>query len=189
MFLMCHAFAYFSFDTIMEIYYGSADFFMNFHHVVVLTCNYLHLRSYSGGFEYCGKIFNDKLLVLHFIAESSNPFLAARGAMISANKQHLWIYGVNEKIFAVTFLMARMIGAPLLILYMWEGDKILFSTKIGLNFILYVSCLWGFTILYNIAIVVKESFETKETKDKGNVPKVVLLFHDTLKAIETEKEA
>lgn len=95
---------------------------------------------------------------MHFAAEISNPFLMVRFILKIAKKKNLWIYGINEKLFAVTFIGARMVMAPVLIIYTYEGTSILFATKIGLSSILFVSSLWGFTILYNVAVVVKEVY-------------------------------
>jgi len=52
---MCHAFAYFTYDSIIEIYYGTDDFLTNLHHVIVLVSNYCHVKGEFGGFEYVGK--------------------------------------------------------------------------------------------------------------------------------------
>jgi len=55
MVVMCHAFAYFTYDSIIEIYYGTDDFLTNLHHVIVLVSNYCHVKGEFGGFEYVGK--------------------------------------------------------------------------------------------------------------------------------------
>jgi len=53
MFVMCHAFAYFFFDSVIEIMYGTDDALTNIHHVIVLVVNYTHMNRTYGGFEFC----------------------------------------------------------------------------------------------------------------------------------------
>jgi len=66
---MVHAAAYFVYDSIIEIVYGTADTLTNMHHVFVLVACYFHLSNHYSGWEY---------VVLHFLAEISNPFLIIR---------------------------------------------------------------------------------------------------------------
>ncbi len=56
MFMMCHSFAYFTYDSVIEIYYGTDDLLTNAHHVIVVGATYFHLRHKYGGYEYIGKI-------------------------------------------------------------------------------------------------------------------------------------
>ena len=56
--LISHSFAYFSYDTLIEIYYGTDDLLTNAHHLIVVTSTYLFLKSKHGGFEYIGIILN-----------------------------------------------------------------------------------------------------------------------------------
>jgi hypothetical protein len=56
MFLMSHAFAYFTYDSIIEIYYRTDDFLTNMHHVCVLISSYCHITSPNCGFEYIGNL-------------------------------------------------------------------------------------------------------------------------------------
>jgi hypothetical protein len=35
--LISHSLAYFSYDTVIELYYGTDDFLTNLHHVIVVT--------------------------------------------------------------------------------------------------------------------------------------------------------
>ena len=54
---MCHAFAYFVYDSIIEVYYGTDDMLTNCHHVIVVGCTYFHLRNRIGGYEFIGTIY------------------------------------------------------------------------------------------------------------------------------------
>jgi hypothetical protein len=53
--LMIHAFAYFIYDSIIEVYYGTDDLLTNLHHVCVVAMTYFHIKSQTSGFEYIGK--------------------------------------------------------------------------------------------------------------------------------------
>ncbi len=55
--LICHAMAYFLYDSIIEIYYGTDDFLTNMHHVVVLISTSFFFFNRYGGYEYIGKCF------------------------------------------------------------------------------------------------------------------------------------
>ena len=57
MFLMAHSFAYFTFDSLIEVYYKSDSLLTNVHHVVVVAVTYFHIKSYTTGFEYVGNLF------------------------------------------------------------------------------------------------------------------------------------
>jgi hypothetical protein len=52
--MMVHSGAYFTFDTIIELYYGTTDILMNLHHVFVLAATYFHVRNTYSGWEYMG---------------------------------------------------------------------------------------------------------------------------------------
>jgi len=57
MLLICHAMAYFCYDSIIEIYYGTDDLLTNLHHIVVVVATSFFFFNKYGGFEYMGKIF------------------------------------------------------------------------------------------------------------------------------------
>jgi len=178
MFVMCHAFAYFFFDSVIEIMYGTDDALTNIHHVIVLVVNYTHMNRTYGGFEFC---------LLYWLAEVTNPFLILRTVWKITGNTNTWYYNLNDKIFAASFILVRMVLSQFGLIYIFEGDNVLFVSKIGFLFIIYISFLWGFVILYNIAVVVKGAFETVETKDKGQIPVVVLAFYDFTYNIEHDK--
>lgn len=52
--LICHSFAYFVYDSLVEIYYGTDDMLTNGHHAVVVVATFFHLKNKFGGFEYIG---------------------------------------------------------------------------------------------------------------------------------------
>jgi hypothetical protein len=57
MHMIVHAGAYFLYDSIIEIYYKTADTLTNMHHVFVLVATYFHLNNSYSGWEYIRKIF------------------------------------------------------------------------------------------------------------------------------------
>ena len=104
---------------------------------------------------------------MHFLAEVTNPFLIMRTVWKITGNTSTWYYSLNDRLFAGSFIIVRMVWSPFVLIYIFEGDNVLFANKIGFVFIIYISYLWGFVVLYNIAVVVKESFQAFETKDKG----------------------
>jgi hypothetical protein len=52
-----HATAYFVFDSILEISYGTDDMLTNLHHACVILVSYFGMRAGHSGFEYIGNIF------------------------------------------------------------------------------------------------------------------------------------
>lgn len=125
---------------------------------------------------------------MHWIAEISNPFLQFRTALRIVGKKDTWYYKLNDKIFAAVFIVARLIVSPVLLVYMYEANNILFITKFGMSLVVFIQFLWGFKILYNIGLLLKEIFDTKETKDKGDMPAWARIFHDVFYAIEKNKK-
>ena len=67
-FLMVHGFAYFLYDSIIEVYYQSDDLLTNLHHVCVVGCSFFHVRSRGSGFEYRGK--NCEWIIWYSIAHA-----------------------------------------------------------------------------------------------------------------------
>ena len=57
MLMMVHAFAYFIYDSIVEVYYGTDDLLTNLHHVCVVTVNFFHLKATYSGYEFIGKYY------------------------------------------------------------------------------------------------------------------------------------
>ena len=59
-FMVSHSTAYFVFDSILEISYGTDDLLTNCHHVCVILVSYFGMRADHSAFEYVGKIFYNK---------------------------------------------------------------------------------------------------------------------------------
>ena len=76
--------------------------------------------------------------MLQLLAEVSNPFLILRTVLKLLKKKDTKLYRVNDVIFAAVFLFARVMLTPLFVIYMFEGDQVLYSIKLGVSFILYV---------------------------------------------------
>eukprot|EP00347_Sterkiella_histriomuscorum_P002553 403367705 len=176
--LIAHAFAYFLFDTIIELSYNASDILINAHHIVVLWCSYSHQTNTFGGYEYC---------MLHLLAEVSNPFLQIRTALRICGKTETWYYKLNEKLFAGVFIIARLILSPIIMIYIYEGNNVLFITKFGMCLVVFIQYLWGLKILYNIGLMIKGAFKTEGDNEKGNIPGWARAFHDLFYAIEKDK--
>lgn len=149
MFMISHASAYFIFDSIIEIYYRTDDLLTNMHHVCVIFVSYFGMRAPHSGFEYLGKIRSFYLLyvVLHLLAEVSNPFLILRTMLKILGKKKTTLYQVNEVIFASIFLFARVILTPIFLVYMFEAYNVLYSIKLGVSFVLFVQLFWSYRII------------------------------------------
>lgn len=145
MLLITHSFAYFTYDSIIEIYYGTDDLLTNAHHIVVVTATFFHMMNKYGGFEYVGTSLIFTLfpilsiwIVLHLMAEVSNPFLIFRTVLKIVGMKETKIYDVNDIIFATVFLIVRMFMTPFALIYLFEGVNILFADKLGISFVLYI---------------------------------------------------
>lgn len=104
-----------------------------------------------------------------------------------------WYYKLNDKVFAFVFIVARLILSPIIMIYIYEGNNVLFITKFGMCLVVYIQFFWGLKILYNIGLMIKDVFEPAEhevTKDKKSspMPTWARLFHDTFYAIEKNKK-
>ena len=130
--LMVHSFAYFVFDSIIEVIYGTDDILTNIHHVCVVSMSYFHIKGQYGGFEYMGNIHLLIYIVLHLMAEVSNPFLILRTILKIKGMRNSTLYMLNDIAFAGIFILVRMILSPLCLVYLMEGDKILLASKFGL---------------------------------------------------------
>lgn len=92
----------------------------------------------------------DYLLVLHLMAELSNPFLLLRTGLKIIGKKHTKLYEINEIVFASVFLILRVILTPLVLIPLYEGDNILAVDKLGTSIIFYIQLFWAYKILFNI---------------------------------------
>lgn len=96
-------------------------------------------------------------VVLHLMAEVSNPFLIFRTVLKIMGMKDTSVYAVNDIIFASVFLLVRMLLTPLALVYMYEGSKVLFAAKIGISFVLYIQLFWCYRIIYLILEKVQKS--------------------------------
>ena len=104
------------------------------------------------------------LLVLQLLAEVSNPFLILRTCLKLLKKTDSNLYRVNDVIFATVFLIARVIITPLVVLYLFEGPNVLYSTKLGASIVFYVQLFWAYRILYLIFHGAREPYVKKDKK-------------------------
>ncbi|CDW79429.1 UNKNOWN [Stylonychia lemnae] len=127
-------------------------------------------------------------LVCHLLAEVSNPFLQIRTALRIVKKSDTWYYKLNDKIFAVVFILARLIVSPILLFYTFEGDNTTTFLKLGFASVTFIQFFWGMKILYNIGVMVKEHFDELESKEKESRPLWAKVFHDVFYAIDKNKQ-
>ena len=144
-----HALAYFLYDSIIEKIYGTSDLLMDLHHICVLSVAFTVFRENHSGFELLGKIFRSIycLIVLHLLAEVSNPSLILRTMLRISGQRNSKLYKINEVVFAVIFILARFFLTPLFAIYMFEAENVLYSVKFGVIFILYVQMFWCYRII------------------------------------------
>ena len=62
------------------------------------------------------------MIVLHWIAEMSNPFIITRGILELKGMQNTKLYEYIGYVFAVVFLTLRMCLVPFLLIWVFEGD-------------------------------------------------------------------
>jgi hypothetical protein len=98
------------------------------------------------------------------MAEISNPFVIVRTLMKIKGLRGHSIYFINELIFAIIFIFVRVFLTPCIMIYMYEGDKILFTTKFGTSFILFVQLYWCYRILLLAAEAITGAFEKRGMK-------------------------
>ena len=86
-------------------------------------------------------------LVCRLLAEVSNPFLIYRTIMKIKNLKDNRFYFVNDIMFALVFIFARVILTPLFVVYMYEAENVLYSIKLGIAVILFVQLIWAYRII------------------------------------------
>ena len=178
--------AYFTYDSIIEIYYGTDDLLTNMHHVIVVFSTCFFFFNKYGGFEYIGKILNSNFTVLHLIAEISNPFLILRTLLKIVGMKDSKLYEINDIIFATVFLFVRMLLTPLAMIYMYEGKNVLTAAKIGTQFVLFIQLFWCYRVLFLIAEKAKNSYNTKG--GDSNEPLWVKIFYELFRGITQDKK-
>ena len=85
------------------------------------------------------------------MAESSNPFLIMRSMLKIAGKRNTQAYKINELVFVAIYLPVRMVITPLALIYMYEGDQVIYGTKFGVTFVLYIQLFWCYKVLHMAA--------------------------------------
>ena len=124
-----HSLAYFIFDTIIEIYYGTTDLITTFHHIFVIGGSIPHLFTKFSGCEY---------MLMLFVAELSNPCMIIRTFLKILKKTDSSFYFWNEMIFGVTFLFNRTILTYMLILAFYENWNTLYSDKFCISCVFFL---------------------------------------------------
>lgn len=76
---------YFIVDHVFETIQGTSDFMTNVHHVLVIFGGINHMLDFYSGHEY---------IIMHLVAEISNPFLILRTMLKIADKTENLLYEV-----------------------------------------------------------------------------------------------
>ena len=84
---------------------------------------------------------------MHIVAELSNPFLIIRSVMKIFKVRTGAFYTINERLFAGTFLLMRMIVTPLLMIAIYEADNCIYTTKLCIGVVLFIQLFWCYKIL------------------------------------------
>lgn len=119
------------------------------------------------------------------MAEISNPFLIFRTVLKIVGMRESTIYAVNDIVFATVFILVRMFMTPLVLVYMYEGTKVLFAAKIGISFVLYIQLFWCYRILYLIFEKVKNGYTDKSG---DNSPLWVTLGYTLFRNLSNDKK-
>lgn len=75
---------------------------------------------------------------MHLMAESSNPFIIIRTMLKILDQKDSKFYRINELIFAGVFILVRMFITPLAMIYIYEGDRVIYGSKFGIAFVFFV---------------------------------------------------
>ena len=103
-----------------------------------------------------------KFLALQLLGEASNPFLILRTCLKILKKKDSTLYKVNDVIFAIFFLFARVLLTPFFVVYMFEAPNVLYSIKLGVSIILYIQLFWAYRILFLIFELAREPYVKKD---------------------------
>lgn len=175
MFLMVHSMAYFAYDTIIEIYYKTDDMLTNFHHFFVLFGSFFHVRNTYSGYEY---------ILMHLVAELSNPFIIVRTMLKIMNKKDSPLYAACEVLFAAVFILMRLVVTPFLLIAIYEGDNVIYSTKMCISFVQFIQLFWGYRVLLMVFDKVKSIYESK-----GKImPYGYMMIHNFIKSLLTNRK-
>jgi hypothetical protein len=67
------------------------------------------------------------------------------------------MYKINEQIFAAIYLPVRMFLTPLALIYMYEADQVIYGTKFGVTFVLYIQLFWCYKVLHMTASAIRDA--------------------------------
>lgn len=81
------------------------------------------------------------------------------------------LYFINDVIFAMVFITARVILTPVFMVYMYEAENVLYTIKVGISLILFVQLIWAYRIIELV-------FETINSRyvNKGETPPALVSF-------------
>ena len=77
-------------------------------------------------------------LGMHLVAELSNPFLIIRTIYKIKKVRGSWLYDLNERVFAGSFLLMRLVATPILLVFIYEADNCIYSTKLCISLVMYL---------------------------------------------------
>ena len=92
------------------------------------------------------------------MAEVSNPFLIVRTILKIKGARNGTLYKINEFLFAIIFIPVRMVITPLALIYVYEADQVIYGTKFGVAFVLFVQLIWGYQIMNLMSGALVEMF-------------------------------
>ena len=95
---------------------------------------------------------------MHLVAELSNPFITLRTMLKIANKKGAF-YELMEYAFAISFLLMRMFATPVMLIWIYEAENVLYSTKCCISLVLFLQLFWCYRIIELICVKVKAHFE------------------------------
>ena len=112
------------------------------------------------------------------MAESSNPFLIMRSILKIAGKRNTQTYKINELVFIAIYLPVRMVLTPLALIYMYEGDQVIYGTKFGVTFVLYIQLFWCYKVMHATAGAIRDAIPKNQA---------VQAFHDFTDVLANNK--
>lgn len=130
---MNNSLAYLIYDTIVEVYYGTYDKGIIFHHVVAINTFLMVIRQ-----EYAGSITVLGLLY----SEVSNPVYQVRNAMKRMNLESWYSYQIILWIYAAIFIFFRGVMFPLALPTVFYAYRVPFYLKLSFVPGFFVSQGW-----------------------------------------------
>jgi hypothetical protein len=125
--------AYFTYDTIVEVYYGTHDAGILFHHFASIgVCGGVAYETYGGSAMVNGL----------FCAEMSGPCYIIRCAWKRQKLEHTWKFHVMVWVYSSLYILSRGIGYSINIYNIANALNIPFYIKAVFLPALYVSYGW-----------------------------------------------